>query len=280
MIIELKDSEFTQENLLQKSQPLELKADATSVEDMFPDRMIKGYGSVFDVEDCYGDTILHGAFTETLKQEFATGFVKFLYAHDTKRPIGRPLVMKEDDKGLWGERIVSCVPDGDAALQLAYDKVMDGLSIGFWIRKSKLIDADGNELDETASWWDRLMAKRHIIKLKLAEDSIVTWGANPSAKIDEVRSMREYSRSVSKGLSEDGFFDARFEELLLEVKALKKTMDMMLKGVDPQMALTKAHQTTQAQPEVVKSIQEDDEVLKNARHEIKGIFDRFNEQTT
>lgn len=263
MIYEAKSGYYTVDNLNRRAQPLEIKEGASSVEEAFPDRIIKGYGSVTNVEDCYKDTILPGAFKQTLLDEFPTGFIKFLFAHKPDRSIGVPLVMFEDKKGLWGERKVSKVPDGDTALQLAFDRAMDSLSIGFWVRKHKLIGADGKELDDTASWEERWTAKRHITDLKLAEDSIVSWGANPMAKIEEVRSYRDRLLRLGEDATKDNFFEQHMFQMMDELRKLQAVQVQMKDGVDAFLALHIGDPPSR--PDLKDEIKSDMELLKQFR---------------
>ena len=61
--------------------------------------IVSGYASVFGNVDDGGDVVEPGAFAETIAE--GVGRVKILALHnDCWLPVGRPLVLKEDTKGL------------------------------------------------------------------------------------------------------------------------------------------------------------------------------------
>jgi len=135
-------------------------------------RVFKGYASTYD-KDLGGDIILPGAFAKTLSER--ADRVKVLWQHN--EPIGRPVKMYEDGKGLYVEAKISKTRLGDEALELMRDGVIDQMSIGYSVPQGKSdYDEDGN---------------RMIKELKLYEFSAVTFPMNEKAFITGVKSVRE-----------------------------------------------------------------------------------------
>lgn len=135
-------------------------------------RVFKGYASTYD-KDLGGDIILPGAFAKTLSER--ADRVKVLWQHN--EPIGRPMKMYEDGKGLYVEAKISKTRLGDEALELMRDGVIDQMSIGYSVPQGKSdYDEDGN---------------RMIKELKLYEFSAVTFPMNEKAFITGVKSVRE-----------------------------------------------------------------------------------------
>ena len=135
-------------------------------------RVFKGYASTYD-KDLGGESILPGAFAKTLSER--ADRVKVLWQHN--EPIGRPMKMYEDGKGLYVEAKISKTRLGDEALELMRDGVIDQMSIGYSVPQGKSdYDEDGN---------------RMIKELKLYEFSAVTFPMNEKAFITGVKSVRE-----------------------------------------------------------------------------------------
>lgn len=162
--------------------------------------IIEGYASVFDVFDSYNDVVRPGAFTRTIKEKH-TGRTqskfKFLWQHDWSSPLGLPIHIEEDSTGL---RVVTKVVDptdlGRRALIMAKEGVVNGLSIGFdlfsgganWLEMSDLTPEQIGQLDlEMLGWWP----PRELTLIDLWEFSQVTFGANPDALIDAVKSIAQ-----------------------------------------------------------------------------------------
>lgn len=170
-----------------------------------------GYASVFGGVDSYGDTILKGAYDYTLKKH---GKPKMFVNHDAwALPVGKWLVAKEDDKGLFveGEFTPGMNAAEEARAALKHGTV-DGLSIGYWLKAG-----DYEELDD---------GKRLITRVShLAEVSIVTWPADGAARVDlasvksavdTIETIRDFERflrdagGLSKGLTEALVSRAKF----------------------------------------------------------------------
>lgn len=141
-----------------------------------------GYAAVFGNKDNGGDIIEKGAFSKTIREDF--GRIKILSQHtDCELPIGKPLELREDDKGLFIRGKISDTAKGRDIQTLMKDGVLNELSIGY----------DAVEFD-----YDSEQGVRRLKEIKLWEVSIVTWAMNDQAKIDEVKSLVEGLRTEVK----------------------------------------------------------------------------------
>jgi HK97 family phage prohead protease len=132
----------------------------------------EGYASYFNNVDSYGEVIQKGAFKKTLNEN--ADRIKVLYQHRTDMPIGKPLEMYEDDKGLYVKAKVSMTDIGKDVLTLIKDGVINEMSIGFDIVKDEV----SNKI-------------RYLKEIRLWEFSPVTFGANDKAKITGVKELNE-----------------------------------------------------------------------------------------
>lgn len=147
-----------------KASKFEIKASAENV--------IEGYAAYFGNIDSYGDIIEQGAFTKTLKE--GSGRVKVLWQHDISEPIGKPIAMEQDSKGLYIKAKISMTDTGRKAMELMRDGVIDEMSIGYDIIK------------------DEYKGKNRMLKeLRLWEFSPVTFAANEKARITSAKSLSE-----------------------------------------------------------------------------------------
>lgn len=166
-----------------------------------------GYASVFGGVDSYGDTILKGAFESTLRKD---GKPKMFYNHDafSGLPIGKWMVAKEDDKGLYveGELTPGLALSADVKAALKHG-TLDGLSIGGFLKAG-----DYEMLDD---------GKRVIRKWsKLIEVSVVAFPADSAARVDlaSVKSEIEQLstiRDFERFLRDAGGFSAEAAKTML-----------------------------------------------------------------
>lgn len=129
----------------------------------------KGYASVWNGLDSYRDTILKGAYLDTLKDH---GIPKMFYNHVWDMPIGKYSLVDEDSKGLWieGELTPGQSKASDVRAAMLH-KTLDGLSVGGMLRKGDF--KDGNE-------GGRIIHKWTVLK----EISPVVFPADSNARID------------------------------------------------------------------------------------------------
>jgi Escherichia/Staphylococcus phage prohead protease len=145
-----------------------------------------GYASVFNSVDSVGDTILPGAYQETLSNH---GFPKMFLQHESwELPIGKWVGAKEDDHGLFvqGELTLGMTRANDTHAALKH-QTLDGLSIGFRLKAGDYEESDefgGDRVIKRVDW--------------LAEVSPVVFPADGKARIDlgSVKSELEHLKTV------------------------------------------------------------------------------------
>lgn len=177
---------------------------------------IEGYGSVFGNEDSYGDTVVKGAFEETLifhKSEKT--MPAMLYQHDASEPVGVWTEMFEDDEGLVckGQLLLETQRGKEVHAMLTAGAIR-GLSIGFvakeWLRT-----------DDEDDYW-----KRTVTKIDLWEVSVVTFPANRSAIITDVkdggnRRAIKTTRDLERALRDAGYSR---QEATAAIAVVKRSM--------------------------------------------------------
>lgn len=149
---------------------------ALEVKEVSADGTFSGYGSMFNNVDLDRDVIAPGAFTKTLGKK-GPQKIKLLWQHDPAQPIGIWEQMQEDAKGLkvTGRLLINQgVPKADEAYALLKAGALDAMSIGFSI--------------PTGGWeYDDAKRVRVIKEADLWEISLVTFPANPKARISSVK---------------------------------------------------------------------------------------------
>jgi HK97 family phage prohead protease len=178
-------------------------------------RTFEGYGSVFNTVDSYNDTVAKGAYKQTLREWKALKKLpKMLLQHggggffssnaDDMVPIGKWEEMFEDDHGLFMKgRLFDVDTDRAKATYAALKEgELDGLSIGFRTRKSKMDEETG---------------VRTLTEIQLFEVSLVTFPANDPARVTAVKAdgelptEREFERWLRR---EAGFTEAHAKTII------------------------------------------------------------------
>lgn len=132
----------------------------------------EGYASTFGNVDSYGDTIMPGAYQDTLKTH---GMPKMFILHRSyELPIGKWLDAGEDKKGLYvkGELTPNLSMANDVHASLKHG-TLDGLSIGYALKKGDYKPSDKAE-------GGRIIEKVSI----LSEISPVVFPADGFARVD------------------------------------------------------------------------------------------------
>jgi len=132
--------------------------------------IFEGYAATFSkTPDSYGDIIDKGAFKKTLKERFKR--IKILWNHSVMEPIGKPLELTEDDKGLFIKGKLSLgVQRAKEVLSLMKDGVITEMSIGYDAIKAPFRDGT-----------------RHLEEIRLWDASPVVFAANPDALVTSVK---------------------------------------------------------------------------------------------
>jgi uncharacterized protein len=127
----------------------------------------EGYASKWDGIDSHGDTILKGAFAETLKNTPP----KMFFNHQWDMPVGKWIDCGEDATGLYvkGELTPGLSMSNDVRAAMKHG-TLDGLSIGGFLKKGDYDEKDGRRIIRKWS--------------TLAEISPVVFPADSAARID------------------------------------------------------------------------------------------------
>jgi uncharacterized protein len=166
-----------------------------------------GYASVFGGVDSYGDMILPGAYSETLKNRQRPVLMRWNHGQHV---IGKWNRLEEDGKGLFVEgELTPGHSVASDALALLKHKAVDGLSIGYRIAPG------GSEKDGKI---------RRLKKIDLIEVSIVDVPADTAARVADVKAAIEEAASlkdVEELLRESANFSrADVTALVSRIKAL------------------------------------------------------------
>jgi HK97 family phage prohead protease len=144
---------------------------------------ITGYASRFGVEDGGRDVVEPGAYCDSLARAAVEGRrIKMLWQHDPAQVIGVWDVAREDGVGLWVEgRLLKDVGRGREAAALVEAGALDGLSIGYTVKRAQ---KDGK-------------GRRVLKELELWEVSLVTFPMLPSARVGaKADPMRDVARAI------------------------------------------------------------------------------------
>lgn len=136
---------------------------------------LKGYASTFGNVDHGKDIVMKGAFLNSIEKfNQGTKKVKVLWQHNHKEPIGVPILLKEDSKGLY---IEAKMPKADSFIngrvvpQIKIGSV-DSMSIGYRIDEDEIKDG-----------------VRFLKQIDLMEFSLVTTPMNDQAVITSFKSI-------------------------------------------------------------------------------------------
>jgi HK97 family phage prohead protease len=204
-------------------------------EDVDDEGVIRGYGSTFNGKpDLHGDVIKPGAFTETIANNgiFGNG-IKFLWQHFTSQPIGIHEEISEDRKGLLlKSRLALDIQAGHDAHVLAKMGAIDSYSIGYKIEDSK------EKVRESIRIFE-------LLKLALYEVSLVTFPANPKARVTEVKSAIENAKT-----------ERQLENALREVGLSRKAAQYLVSLCKPTLRVIKGKHGEGNLRDVLKTLKE------------------------
>nr|WP_257213870.1 HK97 family phage prohead protease [Rhodococcus pyridinivorans] len=134
---------------------------------------------VDDGDGPYRERFLKGSTARSIRERAHK--IRLMVGHDTRRlPIGTTVEMVEADDGLHAAFRISETADGNDALTLIRDGIVDSFSIGFIPLRSQRA-SDG-------------VIER--LEVSIREVSLVFQGAYPGAKLAGVRAAQQQSLSV------------------------------------------------------------------------------------
>ena len=166
--------------------------------------IIKGYASVFNGVDSYGDTIAPGAFTKTLLNRERPVQMRWNHFGPV---IGKWTILREDEKGLYveGQLTPNHSTASDVRASLVHGSI-DGLSIGFYVED-----------------YEEDKGRRIIRSADLVEISVVEEPADLEARISDVKSAIENAttlRELESVLRDAGLSRAASMSLVSKMRAL------------------------------------------------------------
>lgn len=184
---------------------------ALHIKSLSEDGTFEGYGSVFGVKDSYGEIVMPGAFSKSLSKHRSAGTMPaMLWQHDSDDVCGVWLEMIEDGIGLKvNGKLAIKTAYGSDAYELLKINAIRGLSIGYITEEEEI---------------DRVAGVTKLIKLDLWEISLVTFPANTSATVTNVKSIEAivdlksaeaYLRDVGMSRKESVAFVSRIKALPL-----------------------------------------------------------------
>lgn len=178
-------------NTEKKFVPLDLK-------EVSDEGVFEGYASKFGDRDQGGDTVMRGAFKNSLRQRKAKG-VKMLWQHDPSYPIGVWDEISEDATGLYVKgRLLTSVQKAKETYELMKAGIIDGLSIGYRTIKALRDDATG---------------ERQLKEVDLWEISLVTFPMLTSATVTSVKGDWN-KRDIERVLRDAGMPNAMAVKLI------------------------------------------------------------------
>lgn len=134
-----------------------------------------GYGSVFGNVDSYGDSVVRGAYAETIPTFLRDGFVAVGHDWHTT-PVAYPTAASEDDYGLFFTAAFHSTDEAQAARRVMRERIEAGKSVGLSIGYRVKCSTDRDD------------GIRDLEKIDLFEISIVTVPANRAAVVTGAKS--------------------------------------------------------------------------------------------
>lgn len=201
-----------------------------SVKDVDPNKgIVTGYFSAFNNKDADGDIIIKGAFAKTIQENgpnSASPRIKHLLNHSVSLPLGKPIVLQEDQKGLYYESQIGTHTLGQDFLKMVESGLITEHSIGF-----KTIKEERDEKD---------VSTNYIKEVKLWEGSSLTaWGSNPDTPLTGMKSLTSEQligkqAAIEKFCRNSTATDETIEMLLLHSKQLSQIiLDLQKEATKP-----------------------------------------------
>lgn len=227
--------------------------------------IVTGYPATFDVIDDGNDVIEPGAFARTINSWGPNGKnrIKALFMHEPVYLLGKPLVLKEDNYGLYQETQF-CMKNSFAKdiFYLIDDGAITEQSIGYDVVKKKLEDG-----------------LRRLKELKMYEYSYVVWGMNSETPILSSKSLDDYNpliksmERIEKALKK-GHFQTDEIPQMLEISL--KNWQTQLKAIEKK----KKEEAPKKKAEVIvikKKAKEFEEIYEEQDLRAKGwrLLDAF-----
>ena len=196
---------------------------SASIKDMdMKEGIVTGYAASFGTMDSDRDIIMPGAFSKTIKEQGPKSTqprIKHLLNHNTSQPIGNPMSLVEDSKGLLYESKIGTNSVAVDFLKMVDSGLITEHSIGYSTIKKTVTNPDADWREQTTQ----------LHELKLYEfSSLTAWGANqytPLIGVKSLQSVEDRIERLIKAIDKGTFTDTTFlflnDELLFLQKAFK-----------------------------------------------------------
>lgn len=180
--------------------------------------IVTGYFSHFNSVDGDGDIIRPGAYLKTIRESGPASTkprIKHLLNHDSHKPIGKLLDLKEDSTGLYYESQIGNHGLGVDFIKMVESGLISEHSVGFQTVKKNAVKEAG--------------AKYELLELRLFEGSSLTsWGANMNTPLTGLKSEQKATFAANriellgKAIKDGTFTDETFDLLDIELKQLQQ----------------------------------------------------------
>jgi HK97 family phage prohead protease len=206
---------------MHKSCPVQVKA--TGGTDGLDEGQFEAIVSVFGNKDSYGDIVVPGAFTDTLKAWEASGDpIPVYWSHRMDDPdfnIGSVLEAKEVDGGLW----VKAQLDLESAKASQVYRLLKGrrvtqFSFAYDIDEAAWVEKDGE------SWYE-------LRTLTLHEVGPTPIGANQETELLAVKAAAQHAEQYVAGVKAGRVISAKNESTLREAQASLEDAAAQIKSV-------------------------------------------------
>ncbi len=187
--------------------------------------IVQAYASAFNVVDSDNEIIRPGAFKNTIEARGPKGAnrIAFLKQHRVDYLLGKPNVLKEDEKGLYFESKILPTSYGRDVLILYEGGAINEHSIGYDVIEK--LETEGQP--------------RELLEVRLWDVSAVVWGANDQTPFVGMKSVEDFvkaqaqveamNRVLAKEITDDTAF--QIEYLL---RQMEQGMIDFLKGYQVQ----------------------------------------------
>lgn len=168
-----------------------------------------GHFSTFDEEDSDEDIVARGSFAKSIKENGPDGTGRIKHLLDHYKLIGKLQTLKEDQKGLYYESIITKAPRGQDFLIMCQEGMITEHSFyGYAIK-----------YERNPAHPERGVIYREIA---LKEGSTMElWGANPNAQMIAVKGEKDALSFLQKALKIGSLSDetlSEFEQLYNQIK--------------------------------------------------------------
>jgi len=156
----------------------DVKIDVTS-------RKISGYGAIWNNIDDAGDMLVKGCCSKSISERGPGSATNrkmvFLNQHETDEPLGRLIVLVEDEKGLYFEAELDPITKADEVLIQLQSGTLNQFSIGY------------NYVWDKCEWvgGDKMQPGYLLVKeINLFEISVVTFGCNEETGFEGMKGSK------------------------------------------------------------------------------------------